>query len=516
MKTLPLAPYLVDQVHGFIDTEAILAITDRRGCIVHANERFCRISGYSEAELLGRSHRILKSGVHSDALYRGLWAGILRGETWRGELCNRRKDGTLYWVDTFISPLRTDGEITHFLSVRIDITDRKRAEEQLAEKIRQEEANRRTLAVGRMAQAMLHDLNNVLTGVMGLASETLGGHGTSLLNDAIRRMAQMTHTLKVFATGQIEAPSVCELNPLIRCACSMVSFREATRHSVIVVPDLAASSGVRICCDEAHFFQALLNLCVNAAEAAARVPRGEVRVRTAVEDDVVSIEVADNGPGVPPEVLPNLFEEYVSSKGPGRGIGLSVARRIMDSHGGSLRLASPGGGTEGGAVFRITLPVRDRSAAEDVAPAEFQAPSAGVGGYVVVHEDNPDAQRLIRRAATTVGLHPVVVGNSSLLVEMAEKSRGVLALAVLDSCSLATPENDVARLRQVVPDLPILLVSADETDAGAADTPWGRVEKLPKPFTLQAVSEAMRRAAAPRSAVERPLAVPELGLAPRT
>ena len=79
----------------------------------------------------------------------------MRGETWRGEICNRRKDGTHYWVDTFISPLRTEGAITHFLSMRIDITARKRAEQELGERIREEEANRRTLAVGRMSQAML-------------------------------------------------------------------------------------------------------------------------------------------------------------------------------------------------------------------------------------------------------------------------------------------------------------------------------------------------------------------------
>lgn len=513
MKSLPLAPSLVEQVHGFIDAEAILAVTDRRGSIVHVNERFCRISGYREEELLGRNHRVLRSGAHPDAFYREMWTTILRGETWRGEICNRRKDGTHYWVDTFITPLRTEGAITHFLSVRIDITARKRAEEELAERVREEEANRRTLAVGRMSQAMLHDLNNVLTGVMGLASESFGGQGNALLNDAIRRMAQMTRTLKVFATGQVEAPSICELNPLIRCACSMVAFRETTRHSVIVVPDLAASDGVRVRCDEAHVFEALLNLCVNASEAASRGARGTVRVRTEIEDDTVSIEVADDGPGIPPDVLPHLFEEYVSSKGAGRGIGLSVARRIISSNGGTLRLVSPGGGTEGGAVFRLTLPVHDRVAVADLVPPELQISSPSGGGYVVIHEDNADAQRLIRRAAATVGLHPMIVSNSSLLVDMAEKSRDILSLAVLDSCSLGAPENDVARLRRAVPNLPILLVSADETDAGGADTPWGRVEKLPKPFTLEAVSEAMRRATGAAPAAGRPSGVPELGMA---
>jgi ActR/RegA family two-component response regulator len=170
-----------------------------------------------------------------------------------------------------------------------------------------------------------------------------------------------------------------------------------------------------------------------------------------------------------------------------------VARRILRSHGGDLTLASPGGEGRGGAVFVLRLPVHDLSEGEEPAGGDGVEAEAGSGSFVVVHEDDPSVQRLIRRAARRLGFQPVMVDDRSLLVEIADKSRESVALAVLDSCSLADPDNDVARLREVNAALPILLISASESAAGVAETPWGVVEKLPKPFSLQALSEAMTR-----------------------
>lgn len=87
-----------------IDQAVIVAVTDLTGSITYANDNFCKISGYSRAELLGRNHRILNSGTHSRETFRDMYRCIARGEVWRGELCNRSKSGALYWVDTVITP----------------------------------------------------------------------------------------------------------------------------------------------------------------------------------------------------------------------------------------------------------------------------------------------------------------------------------------------------------------------------------------------------------------------------
>lgn len=118
---IPLALQLALNAH------AIVSVADRRGDIVYANELFCRISGYTEAELLGRNHRIVKSDEHSAEFYADLWKTISSGQVWNGEIRNRRRDGSSYWVASTIVPvLDSRGEITHFMSIRTDITQTKR------------------------------------------------------------------------------------------------------------------------------------------------------------------------------------------------------------------------------------------------------------------------------------------------------------------------------------------------------------------------------------------------------
>ena len=115
-----------------LDQTAIVAVTDVKGRILDANDKFCEISGYSRDELLGQDHRILKSGAHSDELFRDMYRVIANGEVWRGEFCNRAKSGRLYWVDTTIIPrLDARGKVVGYTSIRVDITQRKTMEEAL-------------------------------------------------------------------------------------------------------------------------------------------------------------------------------------------------------------------------------------------------------------------------------------------------------------------------------------------------------------------------------------------------
>lgn len=117
-----------------LDQHAIVAITDRAGRITYANDAFCAISGYAREELIGRTHRVLKSDEQPPAFFEALWARISSGETWHGEIRNKAKDGRAYWVETSIIPLKDlKGRITSYVSIRRDITDRKAAETRLIE-----------------------------------------------------------------------------------------------------------------------------------------------------------------------------------------------------------------------------------------------------------------------------------------------------------------------------------------------------------------------------------------------
>jgi hypothetical protein len=122
-RRLETTLYEREREHLALNHHAIVSIADRAGNITYINEKFCEISGYSQDELMGHNHRQLKSGVHPPEFYRELWRTIAGGNVWQGEVCNRRKDGSLYWVESTITPfLGSDGKPYQYVSIRTDIS----------------------------------------------------------------------------------------------------------------------------------------------------------------------------------------------------------------------------------------------------------------------------------------------------------------------------------------------------------------------------------------------------------
>src|SRR5262249_12337914 len=151
----------LEDIRYALDQSAIVATTDVSGRIKYANEKFCEISKYSLDELLGQDHRILNSGYHPKDYIRELWRTIAQGRVWRGELRNRAKDGTLYWVDTTIVPfLDARRHPWQYMAIRYDITERKRQEALLREQT--------ALArLGEMAAVGAHEVRTPLAGIRG-------------------------------------------------------------------------------------------------------------------------------------------------------------------------------------------------------------------------------------------------------------------------------------------------------------------------------------------------------------
>lgn len=199
-----------------MDASSIVAMTDKKGTIIYANENFSRVSKYSIEELIGNDHRIVNSGYHSAEFMQQMWSTIIRGEIWRGEFRNKAKDGTIYWVDATIIPfLDSEGKPYQYLSIRNDITQRKLAEEsmlQLTEQMHEQRLQQHRQMARVMINAQerernhigreLHDnVNQILAGTkiyLGMAAKKnpqakeLIDYSLDLINNAIEEIRQLS------------------------------------------------------------------------------------------------------------------------------------------------------------------------------------------------------------------------------------------------------------------------------------------------------------------------------------
>lgn len=332
-----------------LDQAAIVAVTDAFGRIIEVNDKFCEISRYARDELIGQDHRVVNSGHHPKAFMTDLWRTISSGQVWRGELLNRTKDGRPYWVDTTIVPFLDErGAPCQYFAIHYDITDRKQAEARLREQA--------TLAqIGEMAAVVAHEVKNPLAGIGGalqlIASDLPdASRGLMAIGQIRERLASvdlMVQDLLFFAH-----PPPARIVP--------VAVRDIIAHAVAQFgnsPGLGAATvrqdvaDLTVRADAEQVATAVRHLLVNAAHAMRG--RGVIDLRAFRTTDECTIAVHDTGPGIPAEVRERVFEPFVTTKSQGRGLGLAIARRVAEQHGGRISIEGP---SQGGTMAVLTLP----------------------------------------------------------------------------------------------------------------------------------------------------------------
>jgi PAS domain S-box-containing protein len=337
-------------VNYALEKSAIVAITDTRGIIKFVNEKFCEISKYSREELLGKDHRILNSGYHPKEFIRGLWTTIANGHIWRGELRNRAKDGSIYWVDTTIVPfLNAAGKPYQYMAIRYEITDRKRSEKLLLEQA--------ALArLGEMAAVVAHEVKNPIAGIRG-ALQVISSRmapelrDRAVMGDIITRLDGLNgvvQDLLVFARPRELRTEAVDLAALLNTTVDLIR-RDPTCAAIDIRIEGAS---VPVQADPAQLQLVFQNVLMNAAQAMNG--QGSVRVAIAASDGTCRVSIADAGPGMPPDVLEHAFEPFFTTKSRGTGLGLPLAKRIVEAHGGQIEIATP---SSGGTVVTLLLPV---------------------------------------------------------------------------------------------------------------------------------------------------------------
>lgn len=389
---------------------SVIIITDVKGDILYVNPRFTEVTGYTKEEALGRNPRLLNSKIHEAELFKNLWDSVLAGESWVGEIKNRKKDGSLYWAHLNVTPVKgPDGEIENLIAIQEDISEIKQLVEQLRATQIQMIQQEKLAGIGHLAAGVAHEVNNPLGYItsnvetlkkynevitkelikhqnfVNLHKEQLVEMGSPwensgvdsekrtsrlnyiisetpvLINDiegGLKRISDIVHSLRNFSkTNREEETMEYDLNEGLQDTINIA--RSEFKHVATVelqlgnIPLIPGNGG--------QLNQTWLNFIINASQALKEIYQeveGIIKVSTYLEEEFIVCEFEDNGPGVPDENKKLIFNPFFTTKpvGMGSGLGLGIAHDIIvNKHGGMVTVEDS---ALGGALFRVKLPVK--------------------------------------------------------------------------------------------------------------------------------------------------------------
>jgi two-component system, cell cycle sensor histidine kinase and response regulator CckA len=496
--------------------DAIIAI-DAVGIITAWNPAAERLFGVAEADAIG-SHP--SDVVHSGepAQTKAIFRTVLQdGRAVHYEAQRVRRDGRRVTVQVSIAPIHEDGVVTGAVASLRDVTDARRAEERFRQAEAREAALERELeqarrleTVGQLAGGVAHDFNNMLGVIMNLAAFAADElpEGSQARGDieeiqsTARRGAALVRQLLMFSRRDIAAPDVLE--PAAVVADLHPLLQRAVHEGVELVLRCDADAW-RVHMDRAQLEQVVLNLVVNARDAALGTTRVVVEVRNTIIDDAftssrtdlaagayVTLVVSDTGTGMPPEVVDRAFEPFFTTKpqGEGTGLGLSTVYGITKSAGGHVAIYSEVGR---GTSVKVHLPATD-------APADVHAPAAAPptpaahGERILVIEDHPDVQHITARILRNAGYEVSVADDPADAAQILNHEPRINAL-VTDVILPGRSGVELATsLRSTRPELRVLYTSGYSHSlltTAAIDQP--HTAFLEKPFTAAALEAHVHR-----------------------
>ena len=389
-----------------------LALWNAAGALVEVNPALYRMYGFADAADPTSAPGALVPLTYYPEFLRALE----RGEPWLAERTALRSDGSAFELEVHAIPMQYQGE-PHLLSIARDVTDKKHAAEELS---RQREAlhqREKLAALGSLLAGVAHELNNPLSVVVARAVmlEEMAAGSTQVAAQKIRaaadRCARIVRTFLAMARQEEPRRGAVAINEVVAAALEITAYAVRTSSIELALDLESAMPLIHADADQLH--QVMLNLVINAQQALQDQPmprRLSIATRLDQRSATIRIKVADNGPGIPPEVRKRVFEPYFTTKpiGIGTGVGLAVSHGIIEAHGGSIEVECP---REGGTSFHITLPVGAPVPASR--PESAVQPTALGRRNILVVDDEVEVRELLAEILRTADTRVTQAGSGS-------------------------------------------------------------------------------------------------------
>ncbi len=484
--------------------EAIV-VTDAHGCVQYVNPAFEQLTGYTRAEVIGRSPQILYGGeTHRDA-YEQMWAAINRGEIWNGRFQNQKKDGTGYEEDTTVSPVfDEDGDLTNFVILKRDVTAQVNLERALRSAQRME-------AMGTLAGGIAHDFNNSLALILGRCELGLNAiskdHPAAKQFESIYRAGQraagIVKQILVFCrqAEQEKKPLIVAL--VVKEAVELL--RSALPKNIEIVTTIEKTSG-RVLSDPSQVHQVVMNLCTNACHAMGErggtltVSLKEITVDSHAYAEVgelfpgpyIEISVSDTGIGMDHATLQRIFDPFFTTKEPdqGTGLGLATVHGIITGSGAAIRVKSE---KNEGTTFTLYFPRCEEAEIVDQPLPRDQL--AGTERILVV-DDDKDFVEMYQALLSQHGYRVTSFVRAADALEHFEAQPDAFDVVITDHIMPGMSGIELARrLIEIRPDVPILLSTGlGRQNSHTTALEVGICERLLKPTPLSELIAAIRRA----------------------
>jgi len=487
--------------------DELIMITDRNGTIEYVNPALESKSGYSSQEFIGAKPSILKSPAQDPSVYKQLWKKILSGQTWRGSLVDRHKEGHFYPVEMSVTPILDEhGKIAAFVSIQQDKTAHQELEEQLRQSQKME-------ALGTLVGGIAHDFNNMLAALSGnayLAKASVNDvekHTRYMnnLDSLVDRAADMVKQLLTFARKDKVEKRYFSLNQFMA---------DGYRLSKSVIPENIehvtdfCSEELVIYGNTTQFQQVMMNLVNNACDAVASVQSPQTgcslnrfemskAFRTAHPglkgSSFARISVSDNGSGIEKERLTKVFEPFFTTKGVGEGTGLGLAMvyGAVSAHGGAIEVESKVGK---GTTFHIYLPLSERKI--EVSDVVEEIVPLLPGGETILLVDDDDALRnTIREALESLDYKVIEAVDGEQALQVFNNRSKEINIIITDVVMPKMGGFDfIKSVRVLNQNIPVIYITG--YDGGSVQLKDPSDMKFScivnKPFSIPALSHAIR------------------------